>query len=146
MRSNRPRLRTVAAWLGVIALSFNALFPIQYAFGLAAELALARECGHIPIGAAPPDPAWRVFALLTGNDKPADPARSHTGFHPLGGAICGFVATPAGFTASTAAALPLPACRESAAAAVVTLGNAAPAAPAGYCPRAPPTRTAPIPV
>ena len=142
MRPNRPRLRTIATWLGVIALSFNALFPIRVALGLAADLAHARECGHYHTGATPPDPAWQFLALLTGQDPTADPSQSHRGLHPLAGAVCGFVASPAAFTVPLAAALAPPARLEGANPTLAAAANEPRATVSAYHSRAPPNRTA----
>jgi hypothetical protein len=141
MRPNRRGMRVVAAWLGVIALSLNALFPIRVAVGLAADLADARECGHYHAGAAPPDLAWHVLALLVGHDATADPSQSHQGLHPVGGTLCGFVATPAAVTASVAAALPPPARLDGARLTLAATADEPRATVSAYHSRAPPTRT-----
>jgi hypothetical protein len=141
MRRNRPGWRAVAAWLGVVALSLNALFPIRYAFGLAADLANARECGHTQVGAPISDPAWHVLALLTGQDEPADPSSTHKGWHPTFGALSGFAASPSGFSPPAAIALPLPAPADTAIA-ITIFDHPTQAFPAAYRSRAPPIRTA----
>jgi hypothetical protein len=132
-------MRVVAAWLGVIALGLNALFPIRVAVGLAADLANARECGHYRPGAIPHDPAWQVLALLTGQDPTADPSQSHRGLHPLAGSLCGFVASPGAFTASVAAALPQPARLDDARLTLAAAAEEPRAAVSAYHSRAPPT-------
>jgi hypothetical protein len=142
MRPNRPRLRTIAAWLGVIALCVNALFPIRVAFGLAADLTHARECGHYHTGATPPDPAWQVLALLTGQDSTADPSQSHKGLHPVAGAVCGFVASPAAFTVPLAAALALPATLADARLTLAAAADEPRPTVSAYHSRAPPNPTA----
>jgi hypothetical protein len=142
MRPYRLRLGTIATWFGVIALGFNALVPIQLAAGLAIDLAHARECGHYEGGTARHGPGWWVRTLLTGHDETTDPFHSHNGLHPTIGAVCAAIATPAGFTAATAAAPPLPAGLEQAAVVAVAAENQLPAWPSAYRSRAPPSRTA----
>jgi hypothetical protein len=143
MRAYRLRLGAIAAWLGMIALGFNALVPIQLAFGLAIDLAHARECGHHEgAPAARHSPGWWVLALLTGHDETADPSHSHKGLHPTVGAVCAAIGTPAGFTPPAVAALPLPASLAEAAVSVVVAENQLPATPSAYRSRAPPSRTA----
>jgi hypothetical protein len=142
MRPDRPKLKTIAAWLGVIALSLNALFPIRYAFGIAADFANARECGHSQVGAQVSDPTWQILALLTGRDASADPLRSHGGLHPVGGSVCSFAANHTGFTAPAAIADAVPASRDFALAVAVTPRHSPQAVPAAYRSRAPPIRTA----
>ena len=46
MRPNRVRLGAIAAWLGVIALSLDALVPIHLAFDLAHAFNAAAHRGH----------------------------------------------------------------------------------------------------
>jgi hypothetical protein len=143
MRPDRLRLGTIAAWLGVIALSFNAVVPIRLAFGLAIDFAQARECGHHEDG--PPtwhDPGW-ALSLLTGYDLSADPSRSHPGFHPIGGAVCGVIGGPTGFTPAAAAKLALPLRLEEARTSPLLAEvrpNSSP--PSGYRSRAPPSPAA----
>jgi hypothetical protein len=135
-------LRTIAAWLGVVALSLNALFPIHYAFGLAADFANARECGHSQVGVQVSDPTWQVLALLTGHDANSDPSRSHGGLHPVAGSVCSFAANQTGFTAPAAVAAAVPALQDLALAAAVTPRYSPQAVPTAYRSRAPPIRTA----
>jgi hypothetical protein len=144
MRPNRPKLKTIAAWLGVMALSLNALFPVRYAFGLAADFANARECGHNQVGvqAQVSDATWQILALLTGHDTNADPSRSHGGLHPVGGALCSFAANHPGFAAPAAVTAAVPAPRALTLAAAVTPRHSPQAVPAAYRSRAPPIRTA----
>jgi hypothetical protein len=107
MRPNRVRLRAIAAWLGVLALSLDALAPIHLAFGLAINLANSRECGHHEGDAPVRDGlGWWALVLLTGHDESADPSQSHNGFHPTIRPACAAIGTPAGAVPATAATLP----------------------------------------
>ena len=73
MQPNRLRLGAIAAWLGVIALSLDALVPIHLAFDLAHafQTATHREdsspAGH--------DFSWRLLALVTGHQDADGKAR-----------------------------------------------------------------------
>jgi len=136
MLANRLRLGTIAAWLGVIALGFNALVPIHLAFDLADALAPA-EHNH---AAADHDFARCLLTLLTGHrghghDHPPLHKADH---HDSGCAVGAAVGTLAGFAPAAAALLPLP--FEVHATAPLTPEIAAPAAAAivAYRSRAPP--------
>ena len=65
MWPNRLRLGAIAAWLGVIALSLDALVPIHLAFDLAHtfETGTHREASS----PAEHDFSWRLLALVTGH-------------------------------------------------------------------------------
>ena len=80
MQPNRLRLGAIAAWLGVIALSLDALVPIHLAFDLAHafETATHREDSS----PAEHDFSWRLLALVTGHTRTLDgKAGSHVKHH-----------------------------------------------------------------
>ncbi len=142
MRPDRLRLRAIAAWLGVIALSLNALSPIRCAFALATDIAQARECGHGHTAAALPGAEWRLLALLIGQAADTDPSRTHKGIHGAAGAACGVAAGPAGFAVPTAAALLLPPRLAAIRPAFPAAAREPQATAAAYHSRAPPPQTA----
>jgi hypothetical protein len=135
VRLSRPKLKAIAAWLGILALSVNALVPIHLAFDLADALA-----GESHERASP----WhqhdgrQLLAALAGHHdsggKSGAPSnRSHTDCF-----VCGSLSALAGFAGSAAIALPTPAMVDtpmSLAAATVELRGASAFA---YRSRAPP--------
>ena len=110
MRPRRLRLGIIAAWLGVIALGFDALVPIHLAFDLDHAFEAAAQRQHAP--AAGHDLSWRLLALLTGHldsgDSPADKAGGHTKHHHPDCAVCSSLGTLAGFAPALAVPVPTP--------------------------------------
>jgi hypothetical protein len=105
VRHGRSKLRIIAAWLGLLALVFNALVPIHLAFDLAAAISgdrpehasHHRHDGH------------SLLAVLVGHrhhdSKPDAPGgRGH-----LDCAVCGSITTLAGFAGTSAVTLSVPA-------------------------------------
>ena len=134
MRPSRLRSRGIAVWLGVIALALNALVPIHLAFDLADSLA-PRHDGE---DAAAHDAFRHMLALLVGHDSDNDHAPSNTGHHHDHCAVCGAIATLAGFAPAAVVLLAVPTSVYAA-----TLSLATPAAPRAapliaYHARAPP--------
>jgi hypothetical protein len=110
MQKKRRRPGALGLWLGVLALTLNALAPIQLAFGMALTLADARQCGHRESAAAElHGPGRWAIAVLTAGSSVKEPFQSHKGLHPVTGAVCSLVAAPTGFIASSPAVMPLPA-------------------------------------
>jgi hypothetical protein len=107
MRPGRPRLRAIAAWLGVLALSLNALVPIHLAFDLAH--ALRHEAHHDSTFAGGGDLEQRVLALLSGHlhagGKPDHHGKQHRGPDCP---VCGSLGTLAGFAPTAGAVLSAP--------------------------------------
>jgi hypothetical protein len=110
MRLDRLRLKAIAAWLGVIALGFNALVPIHLAFSLAIDSSRSAECGrHIEAEDAGRGASWHLLALLTGHLAGSSHGDPRHGAHlPAQSAVCGAIATLAGFVPAASAILPLP--------------------------------------
>ena len=135
MRPHRLRLRAIAAWLGIVALGFNALVPVHLAF----DLSHAFETGHRHAGEnAAHGLAWSVLTLLTGHDEHRDPTGSHHHHRHADCAVCGALGTLAGFAPAAAAILALPV-RLEAPTLIVAAGERPHAAPpAAYRSRAPP--------
>jgi Protein of unknown function (DUF2946) len=104
MLRNRPRLGVIAAWLGVIALSLNALVPIHLAFDLAHALA---PDGHED--AAPDHDFVRcLLTLVIGHhDDDADHPPGHKHHHD-NCAVCGAIVTLVGFASATVMQLAAP--------------------------------------
>ncbi len=110
MRQSQRNSRVFGFWLGVLALSLNALAPIQLAFGLALAAADAQQCGHRETGNAElHGPGWWAYAVLSAGKSTRDPFQSHKGLHPVSGAVCSLVAAPTGLIVANPAPLPLPA-------------------------------------
>ena len=144
MRPNRVRLGAIAAWLGVIALSLDALVPIHLAFDLAHAFNAAAHRGHAT--AAEHDFSWRLLALVTGhNDEDA----------PSGGKAAAAASTTTRIVRSAVRSAPLPALPRpplfryrfrfaiEAPVQIAALDSAPHAAPAvAYRSRAPPIATA----
>jgi Protein of unknown function (DUF2946) len=100
MLANRVRVGAVAAWLGVIALSLNALVPIHLAFDLAEALAP----GHHEAAATDHDFVRCLLTLVIGHhDDDADQPRGHKNHHP-DCAVCSAIGTLAGFAPAAATA------------------------------------------
>jgi hypothetical protein len=105
VRLGRSKLRIIAAWLGLLALAFNALVPIHLAFDLAGALA-----GDGPEHASHHHPdGHSLLAALVGhrhNDGKSDapPSRGH-----LDCAVCGSISTLAGFAGTSTVTLGIPA-------------------------------------
>jgi hypothetical protein len=134
VRLVRPKLKTIAAWLGILALSVNALLPIHLAFDLAEALAGTR------LGQASPHhhEGRDLLAALAGHrdsgGKPGAPAsRNH-----IDCVVCGSLGTLAGFAAAAGIALPTPAPLDVPALLAAATLELRGASPNAYRSRAPP--------
>ena len=106
IRPKRLRFGTIAAWLGIIALSLNALVPIHLAFDLADALTAS---DHAEDADAGHDLANSVLALLVGHHHDQDRSAPHKPHHHDDGcAVCGAVGTLAGFAPAAVAQLAAP--------------------------------------
>jgi Protein of unknown function (DUF2946) len=109
MRPNRMRLGAIAAWLGVIALGLDALVPIHLAFDLGR--AFEHPSHRRDSGAAGHDLSSRLLALVTGHhDEDAqsgDGTKDHGKHHHADCAVCGSLASLAGFAPASAVLLPV---------------------------------------
>jgi Protein of unknown function (DUF2946) len=106
MLSHRLRIGAIAAWLGVIALGFNALVPIHLAFDLAHALAPDR---HGKAAAADHDLIRCLLTLVIGHhDENQDQSPAHKGRHQTDCAVCSAVGNLAGFAPAAAAPLAAP--------------------------------------
>jgi len=106
MLSNRLRVGAIAAWLGVIALGFNALVPIHLAFDLAHALAPDR---HGEDAAADHDFVRCLLTLVVGHhDEDEDRSPSHKQHHHADCAVCGAIGALAGFAPAAAVLLAAP--------------------------------------
>jgi hypothetical protein len=138
MLPNRLRVGAVAAWLGVIALGFNALVPVHLAFDLAH--ALAPE-GHGKDAADDHDFVHCLLTVIVGHhdedeDQPA--SRSDKEHHHHDCAVCGAIGTLAGFAPAAVVLLAVPLCAYLPVP-LAAACDAPPAAPlAAYRSRAPP--------
>jgi hypothetical protein len=131
----RPKLKTIAAWLGVLALSINALLPIHLAFDLADALAGER------VEQASPHhqhDGRQLLAALAGHRDSGGKSGAPGSRGHLDCFVCGSLGALAGFAAAAGIAVPTPALLDapaSLAAATVELRGASPTA---YRSRAPP--------
>ncbi|MGH7113289.1 MAG: DUF2946 family protein [Stellaceae bacterium] len=146
-RPSRLRIGVIAAWLGVVALSLDALVPIHLAFDLAEALATTTQRAEAADHRLRwRDPSRQLLALLTGHrdgdGHPGDNSDRHGEHHRRECAVCGSLATLAGF--APAASAPLSAPLRIAAPILVAAAESAPrAAPAvAYRSRAPPIASA----
>ena len=140
MRPNRLRLGGIAAWLGVIALSLDALVPVHLAFDLAHtfETATQREASS----PAEHDFSWRLLALVTGHQDVDGKAGSPGKHHHPDCAVCGSLGTLAGFAPAATAPLSVP-IRIETPILLATIASEPPGAPAtAYRSRAPPIASA----
>jgi Protein of unknown function (DUF2946) len=144
VRPNRLRLGAIAAWLGVIALSLDALVPIHLAFDLAHALETAAHRGGS--SAAERDFSERLLTLVTGHHdedtasggKTSSPDKHH---HP-DCAVCSSLGTLAGFAPAAIVPPSIP-IRVEAPILLAAIASEPPAAPAtAYRSRAPPIATA----
>lgn len=110
MRPNRLRLGAIAAWFGVIALSLDALVPIHLAFDLAH--AVEHRSHRQDSGIAEHDLSSCLLALVTGHHdedaRPGDGTKDHGKHHHADCAVCGSLATLAGFAPASAVLLAVP--------------------------------------
>jgi hypothetical protein len=135
VRRGRPKLKTIAAWLGVLALGINALLPIHLAFDLADALAGERAEQASPHHQH--DGRHLLAALAGHRDSGGKSGGAANGRH-VDCFVCGSLSALAGFAGTVSAALPTPAQADSPAmlaAATVELRGAAATA---YRSRAPP--------
>ena len=144
MRPSWLRLRAIAAWLGVIALSFDALVPIHLVF----DLAHAFETGthREPSSTAKHDFTWRLLTLATGHNDEDAPSGGKTGghgkHHHADCPVCSSLGTLAGFAPAATAPLSVP-IRVETPILLATIASEPPGAPAtAYRSRAPPIATA----
>jgi len=144
MRPRRLRFGAFAAWLGVIALSLNALVPIHLAFdlGQALETGTHRKAPR----AAEDDFSRHLLTLVTGHhdeDAPSEgKADGHGKHHHADCAVCGSLSTLTGFAPAGVVPLSVPIRIEIPVmlAAIASEPQTAPAA--AYHSRAPPITTA----
>lgn len=106
-RPNRLRLGVIAAWLGVIALSLDALVPIHLAFDLAEAFATVTPRAE----AADHDPTRQLLALLIGHrdgdGHHGDTSDSH-GRHHRDCPVCAAIGTLTGFAPAALVLLSAP--------------------------------------
>jgi hypothetical protein len=102
MRPDRLKLRVVAVWLGVVALGLNTLVPIHLAFDL------AHATGRHQHSDAPRDFLSALLTLVTGHHDAAGGGSSHKDRHHDECAVCGAVATLAGFAPAAPVLLAAP--------------------------------------
>ena len=134
------RLRAIAAWLGVIALSLDALVPIHLAFDLAHafETATHREDSS----PAEHDFSWRLLALVTGHQDADGKTGSRVKPHREDCPVCSSLGTLAGFAPAAIAPLSVP-IRVETPILLATIASEPPGAPAtAYRSRAPPIASA----
>lgn len=142
MRPNRLRLGAIAAWLGVLALSLDALVPIHLAFDIAEALGTAAHRAD----ATDHDPSWRLLALVIGHqdgdEAPGDRSNGHSKHHHYECPVCSALGTLAGFAPAAVVPVPIP-FRIEAPVLVVSFEAALHAAPTiAYRSRAPPIASA----
>jgi hypothetical protein len=140
MQPNRLRLGAIAAWLGVIALSLDALVPIHIAFDLAHtfQAATHREASS----PAEHDFSWRLLALVTGHQDADGKAGSHAKHHREDCPVCSSLGTLSGFAPAATAPLSVP-IRVETPILLATIASEPPGAPAtAYRSRAPPIASA----
>jgi Protein of unknown function (DUF2946) len=140
MQPIRLRLRAIAAWLGVIALSLDALVPIHLAFDLAH--AFETPTHGEDSGAAEQNFSWRLLALVTGHHDADRTADSHNKHHREHCPVCSSLGTLAGFAPAVTAPLSVP-IRVETPVLLATIASEPPGAPAtAYHSRAPPIASA----
>jgi Protein of unknown function (DUF2946) len=103
MHWQRPSWSRWAAWLGVIALSLNALVPIHLAFDLAEALEPAT---HIPAATAGGDLQRRLLARVCGHQNGEN--KQHGKHHETNCPVCAAVGTLIAFAAPANPVLPVP--------------------------------------
>jgi hypothetical protein len=106
VRLRRPKLKAIAAWLGILALSVNALVPIHMAFDLADALAGER----LEQASADDQHDGRdLLAALAGHhDSRGKSGGAANGRH-IDCFVCGSLGALAGFAGTAGVALPTPA-------------------------------------
>ncbi len=140
MQPNRLRLGAIAAWLGVIALSLDALVPIHLAFDLAHTFETATH--QKDSSPAEHDFSWRLLALVTGHQDADGKAGSHVKHHSENCPVCSSLGTLAGFAPAATAPLSVPIPVETPIL-LATIAREPPGAPAtAYRSRAPPIASA----
>ncbi len=131
------RLRRVrwAAWVGLLALAFNALVPVHIAF----DLAEAADAGY-PHGAHSHAHSieWIALARISGHGGGHGKSHEHGNGHPAACAVCSALGVLAAFAPAAAVALLLP---PSAALPAVSaaIGSEPAGVPLAYRSRAPPS-------
>ena len=120
----------VAACLGILALSFNALVPIHLVFDLAdaPDAAGEEHAGHGHHG-----DGW--LAMLVGH-RDAGGGQGHE--RHVNCAVCNTIGALAGLAPAAGTALPIPVVVDAPVALVERIGNPSRAFPASYRSRAPP--------
>ncbi len=132
MRPHRLKM-AIAAWLGVIALGFNALVPIYLAFDLAHSLA-ADDHDH----GGDHDFVGCLLTLVIGHHEDEDQTPSHKGHHHEGCAVCASIGTLAGLAPTPAIFLAGPILVYTASAPIADLAAPHAAPLTAYRSRAPP--------
>ena len=134
MRLARLRRVRWAAWVGLLALAFNALLPIHIAF----DLAEAADAGY-PHGARyhVHGVEWTALARLSGHDGGNGKSGEHGNAHPAACAVCSALGALAAFAPAAAVALLLPPAA-ALPAAFAAIGGQPAGLPLAYRSRAPP--------
>jgi hypothetical protein len=135
VRLGRPILNTIAAWLGILALSVNALLPIHLAFDLADALAGER---HEQASPGHRHDGRHMLAALAGHrDSGGESGGAANGRH-VDCFVCGSLGTLAGFAVAADVALPTPALVDAPALLAAATVESRGAALTAYRSRAPP--------
>ncbi len=135
VRLVRPRVNSIAAWLGICALILNALVPIHLAF----DLADALENGHAEhVGDHHHGSRHGLLAMLVGHRHTDGKSEGQPTHRHLDCAVCGTLGAIGGFAPATAIAVPVPTLAHASPPVAATTDGIRGLSHAAYRSRAPP--------
>lgn len=134
MRSVRPKLNSIAVWLGICALILNALVPIHLAFDLADAL------GNKPQEHVDHHHGSRhgLLAALVGHRHSDGKSDGQSKHRHLDCAVCGTLGAIGGFAPASPIAVPVPKLADASPPLNATAGELRSLSYAAYRSRAPP--------
>jgi hypothetical protein len=105
VRFARPKLRSIAAWLGILALSLNALVPVHVAFDLAGVLGID-DVEHAAVDHQ--HHGRDLLAALAGHRDAGSKSDRQSDRHRVDCFFCGALGSLAGFAPAAGLSLPIP--------------------------------------
>jgi hypothetical protein len=134
----RPKVNSIAAWLGICALILNALVPIHLAFDLADALNNEHpdHVGHV--GQHHHGSRHGVLAALVGHRHTDGKSEGQGHGHHIDCAVCGTLGALGGFAPASAIIVPVPTLFDALPVLEATPGEIRRISHATYCSRAPP--------
>jgi hypothetical protein len=137
VRLGRPKVNSIAAWLGICALILNALVPIHVAFDLVDALDNAHP-EHVDHHHHHHGSRHGLLAALVGHRHVDDQSNGQSKHRHLDCAVCGTLCAINGFAPASTIAVPVPSLADASPALDATTGDIRSISQTAYRSRAPP--------